>query len=168
MGLFDWFKGVAGGKEAGQSSAGVPTATPVAAPEPVPEDDADSGVVAGLNFKTAIDAHMAWKSRLMKVIEGTQTEELDVEVVSRDDQCLLGKWINGPGSRKFGSLREFQELKMDHARFHLSAGDILSCALAGDKEGAETSLRNGGYIRDSERVKLHLARLYVKLSGKEY
>ncbi|MBI5329289.1 MAG: CZB domain-containing protein [Betaproteobacteria bacterium] len=164
MGMFDWFKAIAGGK--GESSdPAVAHAVVAAAAAPVLEDDPDSGVVAGLNFKTAIDAHMLWKARLEKVINGTTTEQLSVDTVSRDDQCVLGKWVNGPGSAKFGALREFQELKMEHSRFHLNAGDILACALAGDKSGAESRLHTGDYVRVSERVKLHLARLYVQVSG---
>lgn len=164
MGLFDWFKSIAGGNEAPTAPAAAPAPAPVAQPAAL-EDDPDAGIVAGLNFKTAIDAHMLWKARLEKVINGTTTEQLNVETVSRDDQCVLGKWVNGPGSAKFGALREFQELKMEHSRFHLNAGDILACALAGDKAGAENRLHTGDYVRVSERVKLHLARLYVQVSG---
>lgn len=166
MGLFDWFKTLAGGKDAQHTDAGNSVESATTQAREALEDDPDAGLVAGLNFKTAIDAHMLWKTRLKKVIDGTNTEPLDVDTVSRDDKCVLGKWINGPGSQKFGSLREFQELKMDHAHFHLAAGDILSCALAGDMEGAEHRLNTGEYTRISERVKLHLARLYIQLSGK--
>ena len=167
MGLFDWFKTLASGKDADRHDVPANAGdTRVAEPDHALEDDPDAGLVAGLNFKTAIDAHMLWKSRLKKVIDGTNSEQLDVDTVSRDDKCVLGKWINGPGREKFGALREFQELKMDHAHFHLAAGDILACAFAGDTEGAEHRLNTGEYTRISERVKLHLARLYIQISGK--
>jgi len=165
MGLFDWFKALASGKDAEEhvdehvhSAVAAPVTAPVA-------NDADSGVVEGLDFKGAINAHMAWKIRLEKCINGTSEESLHVDNVSRDDLCVLGKWIHGPGGSKFGHLREFQQMKMEHMRFHLGAGDVLACATAGDKEGAEEKLKTGEYPRASARVKLHLSRLYVELTG---
>lgn len=158
MGLMSWFRALAGGQE---------TAAPeshAADPGSVPKDDPESGHIAGLDFKGAIDAHMAWKIRLEKCISGVSEEELQVDVISRDDQCVLGKWIHGPGGTRFGHLREFQEMKMEHMRFHLSAGDVLACCLAGDNEGAREKLKGGEYVRASSRVKLHLSRLYVQLT----
>ncbi len=167
MGLFDWFKSLANSKEGSQEHQAVASFETPPPPSPLPEDDPDSSTVAGLNFKSAIDAHMQWKIRLQSVIDGTNSELLDVETVSRDDKCLLGKWINGPGSQMFGRLREFQELKIDHARFHVNAGDILACAVAGDKEGAQSRLHKGEYTKVSEHVKLRLARLYIHINGQE-
>lgn len=158
MGLMNWFKALARGQE---------TTVPEHAPDDaasLPPDDPDSGRIAGLDFKGAIDAHMAWKVRLEKCIGGNSEEKLQVEVVSRDDQCVLGKWIHGPGGNRFGHLREFQEMKMEHMRFHLSAGDVLACCLAGDHDGARDKLKTGEYVRASARVKLHLSRLYVQIT----
>lgn len=162
MGLFNWFKTLASGKPDEVTVAEASPASPVVPVEL--QDDPESGVIAGLNFKSAIDAHMKWKLRLERCISDDNQEKLKVDVVSRDDQCPLGMWIHGPGGHRFGHMREFQEMKMEHARFHLSAGDVLACCLAGDKEGASDKLRAGDYTRASERVKLHLARLYVQLS----
>ena len=161
MGLLNWFRALASGKDATEPEphAAVATSTPAS-----PAMDADSGLVAGLDFKGAINAHMAWKVRLEKCISGSNEENLQVDVVSRDDQCVLGKWIHGIGGQKFGHLREFQEMKLEHMRFHLGAGDVLACCLAGDKEGAAEKLRTGDYSRASSRVKLHLSRLYVHLA----
>ncbi len=165
MGLMAWFKSLAAGKAEENPATVAPSAGPVAATATsaaaAKEED---GVVAGLNFKTAIDAHMKWKIRLQQYVQGQSEEDLKVEAVSRDDQCLLGKWIQSVGSERFGGLREFQEMKMEHARFHLCAGDVLACAQAGDGEGAMQKLHSGDYVRASERVKLHLARLYVQVS----
>lgn len=161
MGLLSWFKALASGKEADDPVG--EAADPKGVDAPVGEDP-DSGVIAGLDFKGAINAHMAWKVRLEKCINGGNEEKLEVDVVSRDDKCVLGKWINGVGGEKFGTLREFQEMKMEHMRFHLCAGDVLACCLAGDNEGALDKLKTGDYARASSRVKLHLSRLYVQLT----
>lgn len=161
MGLLNWFRALAGGKDTAEVDAHDPAA-PAAADTPT--DDPESGRIAGLDFKGAIDAHMAWKVRLEKCLGGNNEEGLRVEVVSRDDQCVLGKWIYGPGGQRFGHLREFQEMKMEHMRFHLAAGDVLACCMAGDRDGAGDKLRAGDYPRASSRVKLHLSRLYVQLT----
>ncbi len=165
MGLMDWFKNLAAGKT---EDAPPPAPVVVAdAPTTAPPPEDEEGTLAGLNFKTAIDAHMKWKVRLEKCLQSDNEEGLKVDTISRDDQCVLGKWIHGVGGERFGNLREFQEMKMEHSRFHLCAGDVLTCCLAGDKEGASQKLRSGDYTRASERVKLHLARLYVQVSQEQ-
>jgi hypothetical protein len=166
MGMLDWFKALAAGKAAEAPAAPAATAAQAGGAPPSAPVEEGEGVVAGLNFKTAIDAHMKWKIRLEQYIQGKSQEDLKVEVISRDDQCPLGKWIHSAGSNRFGHLREFQEMKMEHSRFHLCAGDVLACAVAGDAEGAMQKLRSGDYVRASERVKLHLARLYVQVTDK--
>lgn len=165
MAWMDWFKTLASGKPAAEPAEAAPASEPQAAAS-APERE-DEGTVAGLNFKTAIDAHMKWKVRLERCLDTDNEEGLQVDTVSRDDQCPLGKWIHGVGGERFGNLREFQEMKMEHSRFHLCAGDVLACCVAGDKEGASQKLRSGDYTRASERVKLHLARLYVQVAKKD-
>lgn len=159
MGLLNWFKALASGKD-----VDVPEAEVAAPAASTNADDTDSGKIAGLDFKGAIDAHMAWKVRLEKCMASDNEEGLKVDTVCRDDQCVLGKWIHGPGGHQFGHLREFQEMKMEHMRFHLAAGDVLACCVAGDKDGASDKLKAGEYPRASARVKLHLSRLYVQLT----
>ena len=161
MGLLNWFKALASGKEEAEPAAEASSAPTTSASAAA---DADSGMIAGLDFKGAINAHMAWKVRLEKCIGGANEENLHVETVSRDDACILGKWIYSTGGQQFGHLREFQEMKMEHMRFHLGAGDVLACCLAGDKEGASEKLKTGDYPRASARVKLHLSRLYVQIA----
>lgn len=155
MGMLDWFKGIVGGDKN--------TAEPAA----VAADNAGAEL-AGLNFKTAVDAHMKWKVRLESYIGGTSTEQLKVELVCRDDQCPLGKWIYDKGGEKFGFSETFFDMKAHHALFHRSAGDVLAAAQAGDATGARKLLHGGDYVKASERVKMLLARLFVMASeGKE-
>jgi len=158
MKIFEWFKQIVSGEQLAPSEMITQEAATAAKPR-----IEETGEFAGLDFKTAIDAHVKWKVRLDHYINGTSDEDLKVDTVSRDDQCMLGKWIHSDVSQQFADIREFQEMKMEHARFHLAAGDILSCSQAGDKEGALDKLHHGDYAKASERVKLFLARLYVKL-----
>ena len=152
MSAFDWFKRILGQKE-----------NEAAPPAPPPTGAAME--VAGLNFMTAIEAHIKWKSRLENYIEGTSTEDLRVEVVCRDDQCPLGKWIYSTGGERFGSIDTFGDMKGQHALFHQCAGRIVETAQAGKKEEAMRLLQYGDYVRASEQVKRLLAKLYVRLNA---
>ena len=155
MGMLDWFKSILRGEE---------PATPTAAAA----KEGAGAEVAGLNFKTAIDAHMKWKLRLESYISGTSTEDLKVEVVCRDDQCPLGKWIYDKGGEKFGFSETFYEMKTHHAHFHRCAGMVLAAAQAGDATNAIRLLNTGDYVKASERVKTLLARMFVMASeGRE-
>lgn len=149
MSALDWFKRILGQK------------TEAVAQPPI---DA-SAELAGLNFMTAIDAHMKWKTRLENYIQGTSSEDLKVEVVCRDDQCPLGKWIYSTGGERFGSIDTFGEMKGQHALFHQCAGRILETAQAGKKDEAMRLLQYGDYVRASEQVKRLLAKLYVRLNA---
>ena len=73
MGMLDWFRSIVKGEDKS-----------IAQPPATAGGGEDKGAeVAGLNFKTAVDAHMKWKVRLESYISGTSTEQLKVEVVSR-------------------------------------------------------------------------------------
>ena len=152
MGILDWIKGGGSGK------AAEPAASASAG-------SGDKGVeLAGLNFKSAVDAHMKWKGRLESYIAGTSTEDLKVEVVCRDDQCALGKWVYSQGGERFGFSETFADMKENHAHFHRTAGEVLATAQSGQKEQALHLLHRGDYGRTSERVKMALARLFVLVS----
>lgn len=150
MGMLDWFKGVMRGETQTADAGAAGQAT-----------DDKGAELAGLNFKTAVDAHMKWKVRLESYINGTSSEQLDVAVVSRDDCCPLGKWIYDKGGEKFGFTDTFFDVKAHHAHFHRCAGSVLAAAQAGEKDKALNLLRGGDYVRSSERVKMLLARMFV-------
>lgn len=148
MGIMDWFKGL----------SDIATVGPASAAEPPGGRGAEVG---GLNFKSAVDAHMKWKGRLESYINGTSDEDLKVEAVACDDKCPLGKWIYGQGGDRFGYSETFFEMKVHHAQFHRCAGNVLATAQAGAKDDALRLLHHGDYVRTSERVKQLLARLFV-------
>jgi hypothetical protein len=152
MSALDWFKRILGQTTAAAEASVAP---------PMPDASAE---VAGLNFMTAIDAHMKWKTRLEDYIQGTSSEDLKVDVVCRDDQCPLGKWIYSTGGERFGAIDTFGEMKHHHTRFHECAGNILATAQGGQKDEALRLLHHGEYMRNSERVKRLLAKLYVRLN----
>lgn len=194
MNVFDWLKKLAGNArlEAAESTpstvAGTRRAKPVttvrAATNPtltVPstaekaETSIDESltpsaaekkamVVGGLDFLNAIKAHQKWKTRLASYVAGTSSEKLDYHLVCRDDQCILGKWINGPGAQAYGSRPVFSRLKMTHAQFHLSAGAIVQLTDEGKSEQARNELRQGDYTKHSVKVQGLISTLYMEVA----
>lgn len=118
---------------------------------------------AGLNIRTAIDAHIKWRRRLEDFVQGTSHENLQVNVVSADNNCILGKWIHGDGQAKYGHLQLFTELVSVHAKFHEHAGAVLAAAKSGRRDEALGLLQAGNYPRTSAKVKHLLAKLYVEV-----
>ncbi|MDD4963384.1 MAG: CZB domain-containing protein [Gallionella sp.] len=125
-------------------------------------DDKDKEI-GGLNFKTALEAHLKWKVRLMGIIDGTSTETIDPNIVSRDDQCILGKWLHGEGEKQYQEQPGFQNLVSSHAHFHRCAGNTLNLALDGKTQEAATEIANGDFAKASLDVSRHLMRLWRDL-----
>jgi hypothetical protein len=182
MGVMDWLRSSARVSTSPKEVAGTGAAQSVAkesAPQPKPESrqnharaesvpvptagEAALMVVGGLNFMDAIVAHQKWKTRLAAYLVGTSDEKLDYRVICRDDQCVLGKWINGAGSDIFGHIPLFSQLKMTHAQFHLAAASIVSLQDDGKPEKARDALRQGDYPQNSIRVQGLLSSLYLEV-----
>lgn len=176
MGLFDWMKGKRAEPAQGKSASAdvataslklVPPSAPVQAPAPaalqgaVQESDQSAG---GLDFASAIQAHRNWKNRLGKYLSDESDEKLNYRVICRDDQCVLGKWINGQGADDFGHLPSFGELKVSHGQFHLAAGRIVQMHDDKQTEEAQQLLRHGDYSRHSIKVMGLLSSLYIEVS----
>ena len=94
-----------------------------------------------MNFDEAVSAHTKWKVRLRMVLNGT--EKADAAVVSKDNQCDLGKWIHGEGSKHAG-LPSYKALLAEHAHFHKCAAEVVAKANAGNKAAAEALLGTDG------------------------
>ena len=127
---------------------------------PPPVADPLEEEAAGLNFRTAIEAHQKWKARLQALINNDMSENLSVEEVSRDDRCTLGMWIHGAGKKRFGRDALFKTLEKNHAHFHACAGHVLKTALAGNKDDAQAALKAGDFARASQTIILNLAQMY--------
>ena len=89
-----------------------------------------------LQAKDAIAAHQLWKGRLLAVIDGKSSEQLDPTLVSRDDACALGKWIHHPATPH--SHPGFKRMQERHAAFHACAGQILREAQGGRADQARS------------------------------
>jgi len=91
-----------------------------------------------MNFDDAIKAHVAWKIKLSSYIKNPDHSLLHNEVC-KDNNCELGKWIYGEGS-KFSKLPEYNVLKMEHIRFHKAASEIVKKADNGGNASEEVAL----------------------------
>ena len=102
-----------------------------------------------MNFDDAITAHSQWKIRLQGVINGSNKEVLDPQVIAQDDRCAMGQWIHGEARRQYGSLPEFAALVKQHAEFHQHAAEVLRMVLQGQADKARACLETGGSFTES-------------------
>lgn len=110
-----------------------------------------------MNFLDAINAHVMWKQRLQRYLDGTSDENLDPEHICQDNQCVLGKWIYGNMDRYNGSPI-FSDVHGKHAEFHEIASKIVRLINTNHKRDAEVLLR-GDYSQLSHRLQALIRRL---------
>jgi hypothetical protein len=114
-------------------------------------EDKKAAIKNEINIMDAINAHIKWKIRLERYLNGTSDENLDPNIICRDDQCVLGKWIHGPALKHFRDDDGFVALREDHAQFHVIAGKVVSNVQANDKAAAD-ALMKGDYMVASRKV----------------
>jgi hypothetical protein len=117
-----------------------------------------------LDFPKWVKAHQDWRARLVAFINGTSTEVLEEAVVCRDDRCALGQWIHANGTRFYGDVDVFQQLKGHHADFHRSAGMVIAMF---NKVGAKAATKalHQDFDLNSMRVVRSLEALERKVSA---
>lgn len=118
-----------------------------------------------MNFDEAISAHNRWKLRLRLFLKGAADPGITTETAHRDDQCELGKWIQGQGQLEFGSDTDFGLLKCHHHDFHQEVGKIV--AACAENPAMASELLDGPSFRVlSTTVVTAILRMKAKL-GKE-
>lgn len=117
-----------------------------------------------MNFFDAINAHVAWKLRLRKHIDGKSEEVLDPEVVACDDKCPLGQWIYSTLDIHDG-LPLFHRVRIQHADFHRCAAEIIVAADEGNRDEAEKLLADD-YAQLSNMIVKSLTKLSIELDKK--
>lgn len=75
-----------------------------------------------MDLNEAIKAHSEWKMKLRGAISAQAT--LDVQTISKDDCCALGKWLHGDSKQRYGPLASHTECIRLHAAFHKEAGKV--------------------------------------------
>lgn len=119
-----------------------------------------------MDFEGAILAHSRWKRRLQAGMTGG--EPLDTAVVARNDQCDLGRWLQGEG-KTHASVPEFGRLVQAHTAFHTCAATVAARINRGDTAGANQMLSlQGEFTQASSAVVQAIAGLrdhVARLSG---
>ena len=91
-----------------------------------------------MNFEQGVAEHLAWKDRLFEFL-ARPDGRLNPSEVSSDQNCVLGKWIYGEGS-KYADDPEFATLRTEHAHFHKVVANIVRGARLGLAVRNETVL----------------------------
>ncbi len=66
-------------------------------------------------FDDFVDAHIRWREELATNLD---RDNLDIDLIARDDCCDIGKWFYGIGQSNFGKLGCFSEAQDAHKIFH--------------------------------------------------
>ncbi|MFH1870518.1 MAG: CZB domain-containing protein [Pseudomonadota bacterium] len=88
-----------------------------------------------MTFDDAMAAHVIWKVRLTRMIEGAGGGDLESVAAGDDDVCAFGKWIHGEG-RQYRTTPAYEEVLRKHAHFHACAAEVVRKAEQGDKAAA--------------------------------
>ena len=82
-----------------------------------------------INFRTAVQAHRAWKERLRASIEDVaEAQKIAPEIVHQDDECSLGKWLHEQSKSVFPTDEMHKYVVDLHSDFHTTAGHIAALA----------------------------------------
>ena len=92
-----------------------------------------------MDFDDAMAAHVIWKVRLTRVIEGAGGEDIDSAVAGDDDACAFGKWIHGEGAQ-YKATPAYENVLRKHAHFHACAAEVVRKAEQGEKAAAMKAL----------------------------
>ncbi|MCX6154548.1 MAG: CZB domain-containing protein [Candidatus Kapabacteria bacterium] len=97
-----------------------------------------------MDLTNAIEVHLRWKKNLVDFIKNNKLENLDPQIITEDNQCELGIWIYSQGSFEYSGVPVFEELKANHAHFHICAANVVKLKINGEDELAESMVTNYG------------------------
>jgi aerotaxis receptor len=118
---------------------------------------------ATIDLTSAVKAHADWKLKLRNA--ATQHDRLDAATVSRDDCCVLGKWLHGSGRPGYGHLPQFTGLIGKHAEFHLQAGRVAQTINDGRYDQALTMISGGTPFNEASSAVVVAIRQLREVSG---
>ncbi|MFM2066855.1 MAG: hypothetical protein RLZZ584_1764 [Pseudomonadota bacterium] len=106
---------------------------------------------ADIDLSEAIGKHMQWKTTLRNA--ALRGEALDVATIRRDDCCMLGRWLHGPGARQWQGQPKFVDLVERHRGFHHAAAEVAGAIVAGDRERGLQMMQGGTeFTRSTQTV----------------
>jgi hypothetical protein len=102
-----------------------------------------------MDFDSAILAHVNWRARLLRAINGKSNETLDPAVIESDG-CPLGQWLRAEG-KVLSADPGYAELVRMHAEFHRAAATVVRQVQGGRAEEARATLK-----QDVDRLSLRV------------
>lgn len=111
-----------------------------------------------IDIRPLLRAHAEWIVHLREYVYGLGT--LDVQVIMRDDQCDLGRWIYGEAT-PYRHLPEYEAARQAHALFHAEAAQVVNLLEAGRRHEAALALDRGGRLRNRSAA---MVRSFIRLS----
>lgn len=90
--------------------------------------------VKSFDFETAKQAHLSWTARLADFLDG-RAVLTESQAVSQHE-CLLGKWYDSEGRKKYGDLPVFQAIEKPHVELHALIREIVQLKQQGENEKA--------------------------------
>ncbi|WP_432698506.1 methyl-accepting chemotaxis protein [Marinobacterium sp. YM272] len=91
--------------------------------------------VQGVDLGAAKAAHLNWKVRLRRYLDGQATLKRD-EAVSHHD-CAFGKWFYSTGMEKYGRIEEMKAIEKPHEELHALVRKAIELVEQGNKAAAE-------------------------------
>jgi hypothetical protein len=117
-----------------------------------------------MNFDEAIQAHAAWKVKLL-VYTRKPDGALKASEAGVPNRCALGQWLYGSGA-KYSALPEYEALVAEHARFHKTAAGVIERADRGSIGDPEKALdENSEFGMVSRNVVKAIRTLQEKTAG---
>ena len=111
-----------------------------------------------MDLDQAIDRHAQWKVKFRKAISDHET--MDVDTISKDNCCELGKWLYGDAKLKFGKLASHAECVKKHTAFHTEAGKVAKTINANNYTEATSMIESGTpYSEASNAVAVAIKKL---------
>ncbi len=110
-----------------------------------------------MDLNKAIEKHADWKLKFRLAI--SKQETMDVEAISKDNCCELGKWLHGESKARFGKFTSHLACVGKHAAFHVEAGKIARTINSKKYAEAEAMLVGTPYTTASNAVGAAIIRL---------
>jgi Chemoreceptor zinc-binding domain len=103
-----------------------------------------------MDFDAAIRKHAEWKFRFRDAAR--EQTALDAPLISRDNQCDLGKWLHGEGQSMYFNNPAFTKLVKAHAAFHAEAGKVASLVNRKRSQELDRALANGSPYAEASKT----------------
>ncbi len=132
------------------------------APDGRPGHSGGVSDVGSLDWFSARNKHLLWKSRLREFLDGKGT--MTVAQAGSYQDCALGKWLYASGLEEFGNVPEMQQLENLHQRFHEAVRKVISSKASGNTARSEPELARVESL--SEQIVSLLTALEQQMAGR--